>query len=163
MCLLFFTEDLNQQAQASASKNHSRKKLLPKKLKSKNAQLGETLAAIATDLKGSLGRWSFTLDGYEMAVLTDVNADRMRIIAPVIESKSLSRDGLETLLSANFDRALDAKYSINKGVVWATFTHPLNDLTTKEFKSALKQVASLVRTYGTTHSSMDVVFGGRAQ
>lgn len=93
-------------------------------------------------------------------VITDERADRMRIIAPIISTKDLSKDDLLNLLEANFDRALDAKYTVFEDAVWATFVHPLSTLTRQELVSAVKQVAALRNTYGSTYSSMDVVFGG---
>ena len=38
--------------------------------------------------------------------------------------------------------------------------HPLSTLTESDLQSAVKQVAALRTTYGTTYSSMDIVFGG---
>ena len=66
---------------------------------------------------------------------------------------------LWTLLCANFDRALDAKYAIHRGLLWSTFVHPLGELTAAEFESGLKQVYTLRATYGTTYTSTDMVFG----
>lgn len=160
---ILFTGVADTPVSASKGQVYSKSKKIPKRPKSKNAELETNLKTFATDIKGTSGRWSFAFQGLEMLILTDERADRMRIISPVIESKKLDKEGLEALLSANFNRALDAKYSINEGVVWSTFTHPLRDLTMKEFRSAAKQVASLVRNYGTSYSSLDVVFGGGAQ
>ncbi len=109
---------------------------------------------------GRAGSWSFKVDGIELAVITDERADRMRIIAPVVEVADLDKDVLITMLEANFDRALDAKYSVWRGAVWAVYTHPLSPTTKEQFDSAARQVAQLVRTFGTTYSSLDIVFGG---
>ena len=64
------------------------------------------------------------------------------------------------MLEANFDKALDPKYSIYKGVVWSAFTHPLSELTVEQFKDALKQVVRLADNFGGSFTSTDFVFGG---
>ena len=125
-----------------------------------NADLEKYIGKLANDFEGATGRWSFEYEKAQMLVITDERADRMRIIAPIIETKDLSKDDLMTLLEANFDRALDAKYTVFENAVWATFVHPLSTLTRQDFISAVKQVAALRNTYGSTYSSMDIVFGG---
>jgi hypothetical protein len=67
---------------------------------------------------------------------------------------------MHSALSANYDRALDAKYAIADGVLWSTFLHPLRSLTEDDFLSALDQVQRLAETAGTTFSSSDLVFQG---
>lgn len=125
-----------------------------------NADLEKYIEKLAKDFDGETGRWSFEYKKAQMLVITDERADRMRIIAPIIATKDLSKDDLMTLLEANFDRALDAKYTVFEDAVWATFVHPLSTLMRQEFISAVKQVAELRSTYGSTYSSMDIVFGG---
>ncbi len=99
------------------------------------------------------------VDGVQVLVVTDGKANRMRIIAPVAKAATLDKAMLETLLEANFDRALDARYSLNKGVVWAAYIQPLSPTTKREFSSGARQVAALVKNYGSTFSSTSVVFG----
>jgi hypothetical protein len=66
---------------------------------------------------------------------------------------------MRILLEANFDRALDPKYSIYKGFLWSTYTHPLAELTVEQVRDALKQVVVLADNYGTTYTSTDMIFG----
>jgi len=77
----------------------------------------------------------------------------------VMETLS-STEEMQTLLGANFDRALDARYCTNDNVLWSAFLHPLRDLKESQFMDALSQVISLSKNYGTTYSSSDLVFGG---
>ena len=63
------------------------------------------------------------------------------------------------MLEANFDRALDAKYSIYQDVVWSVYTHPLGELTVEQFKDALNQVARLSQNFGGSYTSTDWIFG----
>ncbi len=107
----------------------------------------------------SPGRWKIVYMSRELFVITDESANRMRIMTPILEEENLDSDDLKVLLEANFDRALDAKYSLYQGLLWSSFTHPLEELTVEQLKDALKQVATLADRYGDTYSSTDLVFG----
>jgi hypothetical protein len=80
-------------------------------------------------------------------------------MTPIIEEENLDLSDMKLLLEANFDRALDAKYSLYQGLLWSSFTHPLQELTVEQLKDAIKQVATLADRYGDTYSSTDLVFG----
>jgi len=67
----------------------------------------------------------------------------MRIMTPVADEKGLDFEELHRLLSANFDRALDAKYAISNGTLWSAFTHPLAELTDEQFIGCVGQVITL--------------------
>ncbi len=109
------------------------------------------------------GRWQVTFMDRLLYIITDENANRMRVMTPVIEEENLGGDEMKILLEANFDRALDAKYSLYQGFLWSSFTHPLQELTVEQFKDALRQVATLANRYGGSYSSTDLVFGGDEQ
>ncbi|MCH8862253.1 MAG: hypothetical protein IID51_07055 [Proteobacteria bacterium] len=104
--------------------------------------------------------WQFKVEGVSVSVITDPNADRMRILAGVIEVDKLQPDSLMRLLQANFDTALDARYAIAQNILWGTFIHPLGALDDAEFLSGLGQAVNLVFTFGTSYSSGLFSFGG---
>ncbi len=106
------------------------------------------------------GKWKMVFMQRELFVITDEAANRMRVMTPIIEEENLDTEDLKILLEANFNRALDAKYSLYQGFLWSSFTHPLQELTVEQFKDALKQVATLADRYGDSYSSTDLVFGG---
>ncbi|MEM9572635.1 MAG: type III secretion system chaperone [Pseudomonadota bacterium] len=103
---------------------------------------------------------TFTIDDTVVTLVFDVNADRMRLFAQIAPSDGLSGPQLRRLMQANFDTALDARYAIAQGQLWATFIHPLTSLTQDDFVSAVAQTVTLVKTYGTTYSSGAMSFGG---
>ena len=105
------------------------------------------------------GRWKVVYMQRELFVITDESANRMRVMTPIIEEENLESNDMKVLLEANFDRALDAKYSLYQGFLWSSFTHPLQELTVEQLKDAIKQVATLADRYGDTYSSTDLVFG----
>ena len=92
-------------------------------------------------------------------IITDPAADRMRIMIPIVMETSLGTERVKRIMQANFDSALDARYALAQGVLWATFIHPLSSLSDEEFLSGLSQTLNLVATYGSTYSSGLFVFG----
>lgn len=133
----------------------------PKRLNMTNFHLAKLLDEISPDVSGHIGRWQFHLRGRDMLVVTDDNHDRMRIMAPVTSQTNLDAEETTFLLEANYDRALDAKYALSKGVLWSVFMHPLADLTDALFKDAVEQVATLADNFGGTYASSNLFFTGR--
>ena len=126
-----------------------------------NNQILEELLTKKTDsIQGFAGRWQVSVDEMVMVILTDETNDRMRIIAPIIESSKLDEGLLLDCMTANFHSALDVKYAISDGVLWSAYVHPLSPLTEMQLDSALKQVYAAAATFGTTFSSTSLLFGG---
>lgn len=125
-----------------------------------NEKIQKILYREAQDVEGQLGAWQFNYRQHQTMILTDESANRMRIMTPVIEEKDLEEGQLKLMLEANFDRALDAKYALFDGLVWAVFTHPLAELEVEQFKDAMNQVITLSETFGSTYNSTGFVFGG---
>ena len=114
---------------------------------------------LATD-EGRAGFWRATVAGRSVTIITDENADRMRIISPVAQADSLDPKLMFRMLQANFDTALDARYSIAQGVLWSLYLHPLGSLSDERFLTGIGQVVNLAATFGTTYSSGGLTFGG---
>lgn len=125
-----------------------------------NVKMWKILKEDIDDLQGDMGNWRFVLRERPIMIITDVGANRMRIMSPIVEEKELDDGHFKAMLEANFDRALDAKYATFNAVVWSVFTHPLEELTTSQFKDALEQVITLSENFGGSYTSTDFVFGG---
>ena len=110
------------------------------------------------NLKGESGQWRFTYADVEMALLTNVTHDRMRIVAPIGPEAQLTEPQRKRMLEANFHSALDVRYATSNGLVYAAYIHPLSPLHREEIQSALRQVAELVKTFGTTYSRGELSF-----
>ena len=124
--------------------------------------LGQLKSLIAEDAKVIEDRGYmaiYELDSVLIYLVTDVDSDRMRMISGVAEEKELTEEDYKTILEANYDRALDAKYALSDGVLWSVFVHPLSDLTPFLIKNGLYQVRNLVYTYGSSYSSTGLIFG----
>lgn len=112
-------------------------------------------------IKQQKGYIVFTYNKVKMALISDVKHDRMRIIAPITEYPQLSDDKKDAVMESNFHSALDARYAVSKKILYSAFIHPLSPLTKTELLSALKQVATLARTFGGSYSSGELSFGGQ--
>lgn len=102
----------------------------------------------------------FHVSDIEVTVVADANADRMRIMIPVIPAEAMDEELLVRVMQANFDSALDARYAIGQGILWSTFIHPLSSLTENDFLSAIGQTINTATSFGTSFSSGALVYGG---
>ena len=127
-----------------------------------NEILGEIITKEADTIVGVLGNWQFVYKETPMLCVTDASNNRMRIIAPITESQNLDEDLLLDSMTANFHSALDVKYAISNGILWSAFVHPLKELTTEQVESAVSQVYLAAKTFGTTFSSTELLFGAGA-
>ena len=126
-----------------------------------NEKLGALIQEAASEiLESRPGFWKFKSESEVVFVITDESHNRMRILTPVAEIDSISLEQCQVLLAANFDRALDARYCLNDNVIWSAYLHPLRELISSEFLSALSQVVTLSKNFGTSFTSTDIVFGG---
>jgi hypothetical protein len=121
--------------------------------------IGKLLDSYLTQLEGGDGFWRGMRGDVQIFVLSDETHDRMRIMAPIGELKTLQARVLKVLLEANYDRALDAKYALRGREVWSVSVHPLATLAPDDFASFLDQVVRLVKNTGSTYASSDLVFG----
>jgi hypothetical protein len=128
------------------------------------ASLDRFIHEYTDEVEGGDGRWAFEIEGMAVMVLADRAADRMRIMTPVAHVADLEEGEYSKLLEANFDRALDARYAINAGVLWSAFIHPMSSLSHQQFDNGLEQVVNLAANFGTTYASTDMLFApGREQ
>lgn len=125
-----------------------------------NQDLQFLLEEACTTLTGSNGSWDCSYEQQDLMILTSTGADRMRVMTVV---GSATDADTNTLLEANFDRALDARFALHDEHVYAAYLHPLASLTADQFKDALAQVTQLAKTYGTTYASSGLHFVGRSQ
>ncbi|RMG20430.1 MAG: hypothetical protein D6730_19915 [Bacteroidetes bacterium] len=129
-----------------------------------NRELQQILEVAGDSLQGQAGAWQLMVQGRLMLVLTDESHNRMRIISPIVEVSELEAEHLQNALIANFHTALDVKYAIAEGIMWAVFIHPLRQLSHEQVKDAIAQVYQASETFGSTYSSTDLYFpGGEAK
>ena len=128
-------------------------------LLSNAAVVRDVLEEVALDVGGGEGQFTARYRNTRILVYANERHGRMRIMTPVIAASDLSAEDLRVLLSANYGRALDARYAIGDGVVWALFIRPLGGLDRQTFLDGADQVVNLKRNFGTSYRSTELTFG----
>lgn len=118
-----------------------------------NEKLNAIIYTISDEVEGTIGNWQFIVDSTLFICLTDELHNRMRIIAPIDKMENITDDQVNRCMQANFHTALDVRYSISEEVLWSAFIHPLRELSKDQVISAISQVYSCAKTFGTTYSS----------
>lgn len=125
-----------------------------------NRRLGQLLETLDPNLKGEPGNWVLTIQDVNAFVITDSNADRMRILIPITDATDLSQEQLVRIMQANFESALDARYAIAQDTLWSAYIHPLSPLTSTQLISAIAQTYNAAATFGESYSSGMFMYGG---
>jgi len=98
-----------------------------------------------------------------LVCIYDENANRMRIISPIVALEKLEEEQLLNSLVANFHSALDVKYALSDEILWSVYVHPLKELSEAQVIDAINQVHAAAITFGTTYSSTNLIFPGNSQ
>ena len=101
---------------------------------------------------------SFVYNDITITMISDPAANRMRLVSAVIEARDMSDQQVIASLISNYHLALDARYGIGNGVLFSTYIHPLAELTKTQLLSAVRQVATLSKTFGTSYTSGELNF-----
>jgi len=122
------------------------------------AAIGKLLDSYLAGVEGRPGFWRGIREEVQVYVFSDETHDRMRIMAPVGELRELEPRTLQVLLQANYDRALDARYSLRGRELWAVAVHPLATLAPDDFAGFIDQTVKLVNNTCSTFASSDLLF-----
>jgi hypothetical protein len=122
--------------------------------------LEKIVKSMAVESSGENGFVEFSFNNVKMYLISDIKHDRMRIVAPIAEYRKLTQQHLNAVLEANYNTSLDARYAVNKDVLYAAFLHPLSELSRLQLKSSVKQVANLALSFGREYSSGVLTYGG---
>lgn len=125
------------------------------------SQMAVIIGQLAGEYEGTENNIQFVYNDVVMALISDKAMNRMRIIAPITEVDNLTDSHIKAAMVSNFHLALDARYAIGNGILYATYIHPLKELTKGQLESAVRQVSSLRLTFGSTYSSGELRYGGR--
>lgn len=126
-------------------------------------KLKELISRASDTLQVNGNSIQFLYQEMPLICVYDENANRMRIIAPIVETKDVEEEQLLNMLVANFHSALDVKYALSDEVIWSVFIHPLKELSDHQVLDAIDQVFSAATTFGTSYSSTDLVFPGNTK
>ncbi|KIC10877.1 hypothetical protein RA19_09045 [Leisingera sp. ANG-M1] len=123
-------------------------------------RLGRIIFALDENAQPMGTGFQLSISGVPMLVVTDPAADRMRAMVPLRPAEGLTAEELMRMMQANFDTALDARYAVARGQLWAVFIHPLSPLEKDQLISSLGQTVNIARTYGTLYTGGALQFGG---
>lgn len=126
-------------------------------------QIVEVIVEVGDEvfIEGNLVRFKF--NEVDMILVYDERADRMRIMAPVIQVAELQGDMMVKAMQANFSSVLDVRYAISGDTLWSAFLYPTSQLTRLMVLSALQQVATARTTFGKEYTSGAGHFGVRPE
>ena len=123
-------------------------------------RLGKIIFALDPEAQPSGPGFLLTVSDVPVVIITDASADRMRAMVRIRSAEDLTPEDMRRMMQANFDSALDARYAVANGTLWATFIHPLSPLKKDQLISGLGQTVNVARTYGTLYSGGGVQYGG---
>ncbi len=126
------------------------------------ARLLEVVSGLVEDVEAAGSAFRFDLEGTPILCVFDESHNRMRFVAPIQEFSQVTAEQKDAMFVANFHSALDARYGVSDGILYAAFIHPLSTLTETEVLSGLYQVVSLQQSFGREYSSGLMTFGGRS-
>lgn len=126
-------------------------------------KLKELIVSVADTVQNSGNTIQFIYKERMLICIYDENANRMRIITPIVEREQLNEDQLLNALVANYHSALDVKYALSDEIIWSVFTHPLKELYEHQLLDAVDQVWAAANTFGSTYSSTNIVFPGNTK
>jgi len=106
------------------------------------------------------GVWQFKIEKTWVIIVTDVRANRMRIMVPIRPAEGLTTEEFIRITQANFDTALDSRYAIAQKLLWSVFIHPLSELYKGQFIKGIGQTVNLALSYGKTFNSGLRSYGG---
>lgn len=124
------------------------------------SKLLELIEQEADTVQTNGNSYHFLLNEVRLICVFDENANRMRIIAPVVKLEEIGEEELLNALVANFHSALDVKYALSDEIIWSVFTHPLKELSEAQVVDAIQQVYAAALTFGSSYSSTNLVFPG---
>ncbi|MBS9463676.1 hypothetical protein KIM67_14750 [Flagellimonas sp. 389] len=125
--------------------------------------LHDIIVKQADTVKTNGNSYHFSIKKVVLICVFDENANRMRIISPIVKRERIGEEELLNAMVANFHSALDVKYALSDEIIWSVFTHPLKELSEHQVEDAIKQVYAAALTFGGSYSSTDMVFPGNTK
>lgn len=122
-------------------------------------RMSEIVTALDPDAQAMPNGFQLTIDDVPMLIVHDLVANRMRAMVPIRMADGMTPEELERVLQANFDTALDARYALANGRLWAIFIHPFRELERDQLISGLAQTVNIANTYGSLYTGGATQFG----
>ncbi|WP_254684692.1 hypothetical protein [Sulfitobacter sp. JL08] len=127
-------------------------------------RMAQIVMALDPEAKQMGPAFELSIDDVPILIITDPRADRMRAMVPIRLAEDIDAAEWQRLMQANFDSALDARYAVAQGRLWAVFIHPLSPLERDQFISGIGQTVNVAQTpdlWIALHRRGDAVRGRR--
>ncbi|MED5475911.1 MAG: hypothetical protein VX770_07785 [Candidatus Neomarinimicrobiota bacterium] len=102
--------------------------------------------------------WEFKYKSRKIFILFERDKDRIKIFSAITRSNDLTKKDMREVLTANFEKTFDVRFSFYKGWLWSNFSHKISELTIDEFIDARDQIFTLSKNYGSYYMSIDPVW-----
>lgn len=123
-------------------------------------RMSEIIAVLDPDVRSNQNQLYLTIEDVPLVLIADVASDRMRVMAPIRSADAVTEEDLQRMMQANFDTALDARYAIAQGRLWAVFIHPFRALEKDQLISGIGQTVNLALTYGNLYTGGALAYRG---
>lgn len=120
----------------------------------------EIILALDPEAQSQQNRLFLTIEDVPLVLVADVPSDRMRVMAPIRSADAVTEEDLRRMMQANFDTALDARYAIAQGRLWAVYIHPFRSLEKDQLISGIGQTVNLALTYGNLYNGGALAYRG---
>lgn len=102
--------------------------------------------------------WVFFYKSRKLIVIYERDKNRINVVHAITRSSDVNKKEMKEILSANWYKTNDVRYSFHDGWLWSGFSHKINTLTESEFIDGIQQVFTLAKNYGTYYMSIDPVW-----
>ena len=102
--------------------------------------------------------WEFKYKSRKIFILFERDKDRIKIFSAITRSNDLTKKDMREVLTANFEKTFDVRFSFYKGWLWSNFSHKISELTINEFIDARDQIFTLSKNYGSYYMSINPVW-----
>ncbi len=123
-------------------------------------RMSQIITALDPDVRSNQNQLYLTIEDVPLVLVADVASDRMRVMAPIRAADGVTEEDLRRMMQANFDTALDARYAIAQGRLWAVFIHPFRALEKDQLISGIGQTVNLALTYGNLYTGGALAYRG---
>lgn len=124
-------------------------------------RLREVISRIADEAVAGEGQIiRFRIGETTLICLYDESHNRMRVVCPVVPYGQVTAEQRDLAMEANFHSALDARYAVGEGILYAAFIHPLSSLAAEDLVSGIAQARQLALTFGREYTSGSLYFNG---
>jgi len=123
-------------------------------------RMSRIILALDPEARSDGSRLFRTREDVPRVLVAGLASDRMRVMAPIRSAEGVTEDDMRRMMQANFDTALDARYAIAQGRLWAVFIHPFRALEKDQLISGIGQTVNLALTYGNLYTGGALAYRG---